>query len=378
MSEITEATVTILDLSRAGSGVAKLESGEVVFVPFTAPGDVARVRIVSRQKNYCQGELLEVITASALRTQPPCPVFGNCGGCLLQHLPYSIQFESKTKGVLHALKRAGISTETVPLDLFPAPNPYHYRNRIQLRGSIEKRSLGFFARGSQNLVPIQSCAIADQRINDSLPELLKTGLQQFQQDFKLEASVTEDGQVQSAWNSRHSALGFRQVNDHQNAVLQDWVSKHIAPAHTLLDLYGGAANLSQKLANRYTAVHVVDTTIPRDSSEYPKNLRFHRSEVGKWMKFKFSSQVSAEQTISVILDPPREGLGTEFSDIATALESFSVESVSLVSCDIDSFVRDSHRWIRRGFSLVRLGVLDLFPQTPHVESLALFTKRPLN
>src|SRR5690349_20214142 len=98
----------IQDLARGGAGVARDASGRVIFVPYSAPGDRVRVRITESKKNYAQAELIELLEPSSLRQQPPCPVFGRCGGCQWQHLPYSLQWETKVKGVLHALGRVQV------------------------------------------------------------------------------------------------------------------------------------------------------------------------------------------------------------------------------------------------------------------------------
>src|SRR4051812_26561964 len=104
---MTELTLKIQDLARGGAGVSRDESGRVIFVPYTAPGDVVRVRITEEKKNYAQGELLEVVEPSSIRQKAPCPVFGRCGGCQWQHLPYELQFRTKLQGVVHALSRVG-------------------------------------------------------------------------------------------------------------------------------------------------------------------------------------------------------------------------------------------------------------------------------
>src|SRR4051812_46602980 len=98
-----EEVLRITDLSRGGAGVSRDPSGRVVFVPYSAPGDLVRVRIVEAEKRYAQGEILEILEPSVERQVPPCPVFGKCGGCQWQHLPYSLQWSTKSKGLLHAL-----------------------------------------------------------------------------------------------------------------------------------------------------------------------------------------------------------------------------------------------------------------------------------
>ena len=350
--------------------MARLDSGEIVFVPFTAPGDQVRVRILEKNKTYSQGELVEIVEPSPIRVSPRCAVFSRCGGCSWQHLPYSLQFETKKKGVLHALKRAGVSADTLPLDELPAKNPFSYRNRIQLRGNPAKNELGFYGKGSSQVVPIERCEIAHEEINEALPRIREEARQKFDRDYKVEIEYP----VRYVFNQKHAAFGFRQINDEQNAALQAWVAEQAGSGRLLLDLYGGYGNLSRPLVDRFETIHCVDVSVPRERPEsLPESFQFHRSDVRGWLSRPH--QADAASTATVILDPPREGLGADFSEIEDALSrSFRPEKLILVGCDVDAFARDTRRFLKRGYSLKKLGVLDLFPQTPHVESLALFSK----
>jgi 23S rRNA (uracil1939-C5)-methyltransferase len=352
--------------------VGKLETGAVVFVPFTAPGDEIEVNLLKTTKNYSEGEISKLIHPSELRVTPPCPVFGKCGGCAWQHLPYELQFETKTKGLLHALKRAGVETETVPLDKLPADETYGYRNRIQLRGDPDDKTLGFYIRGQNSIVPIEQCPIARKEINDALPGLAAAGFQKFKEEFKLEIEVLENGKVRHVFNEGHAAFGFRQVNDTQNEKLKAWVATHVLDAELLLDLYGGHGNLSLPLQSRFSEIRCVDVSVPETRSSFP-NFHYEKKDILKWSRSHEANPTFAKRT-SVILDPPREGLGAHFSEIEAKISKYPVQSLILVGCDVDSFVRDTSRFVKQGYRLARLGVLDLFPQTPHVESLALFFK----
>ncbi len=365
--------LTIHDVSRGGSGVGKLESGEIVFVPFTAPGDELLVRILKKTKSYSQGELVEILKPSPVREKPLCKIFEKCGGCSWQHLPYSLQFETKKKGVLHALKRTGVAVDlaAVNLDEFPAANPYHYRNRIQLRGDPKTGDIGFFEKGSTQMVPLDRCEIAHENINAALAGVKKKG-SSLDREFKVEIDMDADGVVQTAWNQRHAALGFRQVNDEQNQVLQNWVSNHIENGTYLIDLFGGSGNLSLPLIERFQEVHCVDAFVPVEKDGLPSNFHFHKTQVLKWLDM--SRRKKWNGSASVILDPPREGLGHDFDTIESMLRStFAPKQVLYIGCDVDSFAKDVHRFIQKGYQLKRLGVLDFFPQTPHVESLAILT-----
>lgn len=367
-------TVTIHDLARAGSGVAKLETGEILFVPFTAPGDEIEAKVLESKKSYKNGELVKILKPSKARVTPKCSVFTVCGGCSWQHLPYDLQFETKKKGLFHTLKRGGVDVTDIPVDDFPAKNEYQYRNRIQLRGNVKSKQIGFYQKNSREIVPIEQCPIADYRINEALPALAKEGFASFPEEFKLEVEVMPSGEVRAIWNEANAALGFRQINDEQNEVLQKWVKKHIKKTDLLFDLYGGFGNLSLPLAQDFKEVYCIDSSVPKGSeARAPANYHFEKKDIRPWAKTLYRS-VHTDLKASFIIDPPREGMGPFFDEIAKKMSKIAVQSVILVGCDVDSFVKDTARLIKAGYKLERLGVLDLFPQTPHVESLALFSK----
>jgi tRNA/tmRNA/rRNA uracil-C5-methylase (TrmA/RlmC/RlmD family) len=367
--------VTIHDVARGGSGVARLESGEIVFVPYTAPGDEATIKITEKNKNYSQGELVELLTPSPSRTEPLCPAFQKCGGCAWQHLPYSQQFEIKKNGVLHALKRAGIDASNIAIDELPAASPYFYRNRIQLRGNPKEQTLGFYERNSTRIIAIEDCKIARKELNDALPQIREEGSKK-DSEYKVELEVLPNGEIRAAWNMKHAAFGFRQVNDEQNLELQKWVQNQVETGEHLLDLFGGAGNLSLGLISKFKKIDCVDIGSPKERpSDLPPHFQFHRSATASWLEKAPTTRAKFTQ---VILDPPREGLGSDFLKIESNLnKKFNPERIVLVGCDPDSFARDAFRFTQKGYHLVKLGVLDLFPQTPHVESLAVLKRTTL-
>lgn len=365
--------LTIQDLSRGGAGVAREPGGRVIFVPYTAPGDRVKVRVLSEKKRFAQGELLEVLEPSPERKTPPCPVFGRCGGCQWQHLDYNLQWKTKAQGVAHALKRAGIELIEPPEE-FPAEQPWNYRNRIQLRG--EAGTLGFFAPKSHDIIALSGCPIARREINESWEEL-RQGAREKTGPYKLEVEVLPDGTLRTSWNQRHGALGFRQVNDEQNEKLRHWIDQALPDAEELLDLYGGSGNFSRKLAVRMGTVHCVDTGAPESNSDPARtNLIFHRAPVTQWLGRHARNPKKATRV--AIVDPPREGLAGDFSRIAEALERLNVSDLIAVGCDPDAWARDVYRFLNPGrglrpWRLQKAAVLDFFPQTPHVESVAHLT-----
>lgn len=367
-----EIILEITSLSRAGAGVGREASGRVVFVPFTAPGDKVRVEIISEEKRYADGRLLEVLSPSPQRQDPPCPVFGKCGGCEWQHLPYALQWETKKSGVKHALNRVNLQVEALPLVELPADRIWEYRNRIQMRGFREE--IGFYGKGSKKLVPVEKCYIARPELNAWIGDVREEGKTR-PREYKAELEVFPTGVITVSWNASHSAQGFRQVHDEQNAKLQQWVSSNLTGSPVLLDLYGGSGNLSLGIAERFGEVHCVDFTSPEGRSDKPTNFHFHRSPVLEWLQGAEAKLAEASR-ICVILDPPREGLGTDLFPITEILKRLPVDRILFVGCDADSYARGVARLVKHGWNLDALGALDFFPQTHHVEALAVLSRAP--
>jgi 23S rRNA (uracil1939-C5)-methyltransferase len=363
-----EIVLEITGLSRSGPGVGREASGRVVFVPFTAPGDQVRVEIVSEDKRYAEGRVIELLRSSEQRSQAPCPVFGSCGGCEWQHIPYNLQWDTKKSGVIHALERVGIKNASeIPWVEFPAEKIWEYRNRIQLRGFGEE--LGFYARSSKKLVPIHKCWIARSELNEKLAETKESGKSR-PREYKAELEVHENGSVTTAWNEGHSARGFRQVHDEQNEKLRAWVADSLSGSGTLLDLYGGQGNLSLSLSARFQEIHCVDISSPVNRpANTPANYRYHPSGVAEWLK-----RYEEKKPVSVILDPPREGLGSDMVPILEKLKALPAKEILSIGCEPDAWARSASRMVKYGWHLEKIGALDFFPQTHHIESLAIFRR----
>ena len=173
MTCVREAVVTIDKLVNGGAGFGRVD-GKACFVPFTAPGDVARFRVTAEKRSYVEGELVELLEASRLRVTPVCPVFGICGGCNWQHIAYSAQIEQKEEIFADLLWRSGRVERKHILPLIPAQEPYGYRSRIQLKVRIKdgRPHLGFFRTKSHDVVAVpEACAIAPDDINRIIGKL---------------------------------------------------------------------------------------------------------------------------------------------------------------------------------------------------------------
>lgn len=372
-----EQEVLIHDLARGGAGVGKLPDGRIIFVPFTAPGDRVRVKIEQSKKNFVHGKVIEILEPSEQRVSPQCSVFGRCGGCDWQHIPYALQFSTKSNGTVQALARAGIKFDKNKLEKYPAEKIWNYRNKIQLRG--KGAEIGFYGKGTNEIVPIDHCAIADERLNNEMPKVREKG-KTWRGEFKAELSVNSNNEVQLAWNLRHSALGFEQVHTEQNQKLRNFVKETLINLQNnhgdiLLDLYGGNGNLSELVWSAYQQCHVVDIGAPTSA---PKNLdqtelRYWKSSVLTWLQQISTLNITPNRPVDIIFDPPREGLGDDHSEIKKHLSKLNVSRIVHIGCDPDSFARDVANWVRYGFDIQKIAVFDLFPQTTHIESVAFLT-----
>ena len=161
-------TLRIERLSSDGSGVAHSADGEAVFVPGTAPGDEARVRIVKDSGRYAFGILDELLTPSPDRIPVDCPVAGPCGGCSLRHLDYAAELRAKQESVLDAFRRIG-GLEVPVLDILPSPDVDRYRNKVQFPVGIDKNGvpcIGFYAGRTHRIVPCPDCKLQPSVLNE--------------------------------------------------------------------------------------------------------------------------------------------------------------------------------------------------------------------
>jgi len=168
-----EEVVTIDTLAFGGAGLGRVD-GKVCFVPFTAVGDTVRVRVVTEKKSYLEGDVLEYLVASPDRVSPPCPVFGICGGCSWQHLPYELQAQIKGDIFAETIMRATRIERSRILPILGAANPYGYRSRVQfkLRYVSGQLLMGFFRKGTHQVIDVPGgCAIANEHINSIFQQL---------------------------------------------------------------------------------------------------------------------------------------------------------------------------------------------------------------
>ena len=199
-----EFVLKIDKMTYGGGGLGRTE-GKVCFVPFTAPGDVAQVRVLTEKRSYIEGTLIALAEQSRRRVAPPCPVFGICGGCNWQHLSYDLQLAEKENIFAEILWRSARVAPSRILPIIGAAEPYGYRARVQfkVRWVNGAPQIGFYRSGSHYVVSVPgTCAIVRPKINSLIPEMTEF-LRLFPEPDKIpqiDVAVGEDDEAAAVWH----------------------------------------------------------------------------------------------------------------------------------------------------------------------------------
>ena len=155
-------TIEIHGTGSSGEGVGRYE-GFTVFVPYALPNETVQVKITIVKKNYAVGDIVEVLTPSAERVVPECKVYGNCGGCQLQHASYAEQLHLKTESVKSVIERIAKCDPNLVLPCIGPEEPWRYRNKMQMPvgGTIGNIRMGFYQKGSHSIINHEHCPIQD-------------------------------------------------------------------------------------------------------------------------------------------------------------------------------------------------------------------------
>ena len=427
----------LLDLSiekllNGGDGLAR-HDGQAIFVPLTAPGDQVRVEITRRSRNFSQARIRELLAAGPDRRDPPCPHYGDCGGCNLQHLDIDAQRRAKAAIVAESFQRLGKMDVS---DLLTGPQAVGrdlgYRNRIRVFAS-PTGPYGLMRRGSHDVVPLDSCALLPERFNRDilpwlrfLPPVEQLVVRLDDQDQWLlsafgpparlkvlrkmmgalaEGEAPAPGCLGIIFNNRpvwghdylvHQVAGHKfrvgarsffqaniAVTEYAVAVVRTWLDE-LAQNGQLGDLLGdlfcGVGLFSLTLADRFAQVIAIDSdenacrdaenNVRRDPVARGK-VTVHRGNLARILADDKLAPAALWRDSLCLADPPRTGLGT---DGMKSLLGLSPRHVLFMSCDPATLARDAARLAEAGYQPVKLEVLDMFPQTAHIETLMLLSR----
>ena len=383
--------VTVQKIVPGGAGLA-FADGLTVFVPLSAVGDRLRVRIDRLKGKTAFAEIDEIIEPSPQRVSPPCPYFGTCGGCDLQQLSYQDQLAAKREIIRDCLHRIGKIELSDGIKMIGSPREFAYRLRAQWHIETASRSIGYYRRNSHDVIEIAECPKLIAPLNAKLADLRQTIVHEALWDprVQVEAAAGDDGTVsvyspelaESAADISIEAAGekysfnaksFFQGN---RFMLDQLIETAVGGTggNSALDLYCGVGLFSLPLARRFKSVTGVESNA--SAIEYAQknaaaagisNVEFIADGVERFIRGPRPGDLDL-----VLLDPPRAGTSKE-----TILRTIALEPRTLiyVSCEPSILARDLRWMIDRGWQIVSLVGLDLFPQTHHVETVVRLEKQ---
>lgn len=405
--------------AHGGAAVARENEqadGKVWLVNYALPGEVVEAEPRGKQGGVAVAAATRVLEASPHRVAAPCPYFGSCGGCQLQHAAYAHQLEWKRQVVDEAWARAGLrlppDTAVLGMD-----DPWRYRIRGEfeaVRGPDGWR-FGFHRLRSHSVLPIDSCIIHDERIEMALPafaraanELGLDGLQNLlltvepqgrgllwrlrfhgrepewsRADFAHcvgellpESTLLDDAMTLEFWGLtfRVRSDTFVQTNYRQMLVLYRTALDMLAakPGERVLDLYAGIGTVSVAVARDAAAVTAVEENPHAvQLGRLAARINSARVEYLPGKVERVLRQVRLGQHQAVILDPPRAGCEPE---ALAELIRLGTDRLVYISCEPSTHARDLVALVRGGYRVRRAAIVDMFPHTYHVESVALLER----
>ena len=387
-----------------GYALARAEGIGVLFVRGALPGEEVRVRLGERKRDYAFAGAVEILAPSPHRVDPPCEVFGECGGCQLQHASYPYQLEMKREILREAFRRIA-SMDVSPACATPGePFGYRYRGQFKTDGA----GIGFYAGRSRRLVPVSRCPLMVDAINAALPSLRNLGEIAPVEEIHLatdgsrviaclpgvrfDPRIVERAKETLAgiafedrtWGEGTVVLpldglayavsprGFFQANWRMNLALIERLLSRIGDLHRgrVLDLYAGAGNFALPLAGRCGEVVAVEGE-PRSFADLRRNVRENGLGNVRAVRSRVESFRPDGRFDVVVLDPPRAGLSPKALSLVRRI---AAGRVLYVSCNPSTLARDV-RSLSDRYDLSELSMHDFFPNTHHVEALALLTAR---
>ncbi len=422
--------IKIEKLVYGGDGLARLPAdehgpGKTVFVPFVLEGEQVEATLTEQKTGFARARVESIFEPSPDRVEAACPYFQRCGGCHYQHANYKTQLEIKSAILRETLQRMA-KVELADLQVHSSPE-WNYRNRTRLKVQTEPEfALGYYKFRSHELLPVEQCPISSPLINraiaaiweegrnnqiphevreieiftdaadgalileiycthktsradtqliaekrmGAMPEVKGTAVfEQLSPNQNREPKrLAEFGTPAITYTAKQtsyrvSAGSFFQVNrfliDELVSLVTSGVSDQLA-----LDLYAGVGLFSTVLARSFAQVIAVEVS----QTSY-SDLRHNASPEVKAVRAtteQYLGQVNATRPDLVVADPPRSGLG---ENVCRSLAKLDAPRITYVSCDPSTLARDLRILLSLGYRIAGAHLVDLFPQTYHIESV---------
>lgn len=415
----------IQDLDYQGLGVAKL-NGKTYFVENALPNEVVQAQIVEEKRQYGRAKAVNILQKSANRQTPFCPVYAQCGGCQMQHIPLEMQRQAKQKALFKRLQK--LQLQAIDFQPMITGNDQGYRRRAKLSIAWQHNTLvvGFRQAASQHITKIDDCAMLEPALSTLIPKLQillqswrtpkklghlelvqadngialllrhigeinsqdQQNLRDFAENEQLMLFVMREKAQIEQWYGEQpyyeinglkltfSIRDFIQVNRELNRKMVEtainWLD--LSGSERVLDLFCGMGNFTLPIAQQAQKVVGVEGVEPmviqaRQNAETSgiKNAEFYQTDLDQ----PFIDQAWAKESFDkVLLDPARNGALFCLDHLCDLKPS----RIVYVSCNPATLVRDAEKLIHNGYRIEKSAMIDMFPHTGHLESVTLFVR----
>ena len=385
--------VIINDIDHMGRGITKIDN-IITFTPKTIPEDIVNIDIIKKKKNYQEGKLLKVIEKSPNRIKTKCPYYDVCGGCHISNLSYNNQLIYKKNKVINIFKK--YSDIIINPEIIPSTKEYQYRNKITYHNG---EYLGLVSIDNK-IINIDSCLLVSDKVNNLLKKIKKEDTKEIKEltirefanglvlDIKgnlFTDNLKED--VISIYKNNNliyekekgyfilnnikyyvSNNSFFQINTSNIETLYNQIIKldDYKKNDKVIDLYCGVGSITlyiSKLVKEILGIEIVESAIEKAKENAKinniKNAKFKCGAVSSLI----DNFIDADK---IIVDPPRSGLDKHTINV---LNNSKTKKIIYVSCDPITLARDIKNL--NNYELKNIVLIDMFPQTYHVESIAL-------
>ena len=399
-------TVTTEKFLFGGNSLAKIDN-KSVFIPYAIPGETLSINIVQHKNDYDNAEIIEIINPSEHRVTPPCKYYGICGGCNMMHIDTDYQHELRKQMLTDTFAQFKIDVSD-KIEIIKAED-YNYRSRFQFTNG------GLSQKNTNNIINIENCLCADKNINNFLQNTEfskrpKGRIHIFGSDkiisdekIKIETNnqndrnsgiklkgkgkikkvkenhyfsgtiLSPENQITVKLNNKNITFdvrGFFQSNLTVFEKVLTLICNSFPEGNSVLDMYSGCGSISAFLADKFKQVTLVehnrDAIVFAEQNMAGTNHKSFGLSGASWVK---TCAPSLPPFDACVVDPPRSGMEKE---VLEYLCNSKIPFIRSLSCDPVTHARDAEKLIKAGYKLEKLYLLDFYPHTSHIESLAIF------
>lgn len=393
--------IEIISLDHSGKGIARLDN-KVVFVENALPGEIVNIKITKEKKRYIEASVKKYIKKSDDRVNSPCQYYDICGGCDIMHLSYSDQLLFKQEKIKNITNRY-LNCKTTINEIVKCKNTFNYRNKttFQVKGCI-----GLYKKNTYDIIDIDNCLISDNTINNAIKYLKKLELKDLykitcrvgmnelmiiletnNKNLNIDCIKSIADSIYLKVDNEYTLIygkkdicekignyeylispdSFFQVNKNTCLNLYNKIKEYVGINKNILDLYCGIGSIGIFVSenNKVIGVEInkfaIENAIENKKINNLNNIDFICGDSGKKISMlNFNPDI-------IIVDPPRNGLNIE---TINNIIKFKSNKILYVSCDPMTMVRDLNI-LNKNYEIIEITPFDMFPNTMHVECLAL-------